>query len=190
MLSASTSPELIAAALRRGASAYLAKSVDPTRSAVDVAAGTGRERLEHERDRRRARQRGCEGAGIDRARGRDPAGARPGPLERGDRQGAVGHPADGEVPPDEHLSQARRQEPNPGDRGSPSNTGSSTAPCSETTTDSQVVTVPTDGGRSPEALQKWATTITMGGCEVCQDEPGVTVANAVRTNDRPLHGSR
>jgi DNA-binding NarL/FixJ family response regulator len=29
MLSASTSPELIAAALRRGASAYLAKSVDP-----------------------------------------------------------------------------------------------------------------------------------------------------------------
>ena len=30
MLSASTSPELIAAALRRGASAYLAKSVDPT----------------------------------------------------------------------------------------------------------------------------------------------------------------
>jgi len=30
MLSASTSPELIAAALRRGASAYLSKSVDPT----------------------------------------------------------------------------------------------------------------------------------------------------------------
>ena len=30
MLSASTSPELIAAALRRGASAYLAKSVNPT----------------------------------------------------------------------------------------------------------------------------------------------------------------
>lgn len=30
MLSASTSPELIAAALRRGASAYLTKSVDPT----------------------------------------------------------------------------------------------------------------------------------------------------------------
>jgi DNA-binding NarL/FixJ family response regulator len=30
MLSASTSPELIATALRRGASAYLAKSVDPT----------------------------------------------------------------------------------------------------------------------------------------------------------------
>ena len=30
MLSASTSPDLIAAALRRGASAYLAKSVDPT----------------------------------------------------------------------------------------------------------------------------------------------------------------
>lgn len=30
MLSASTSPELVAAALRRGASAYLAKSVDPT----------------------------------------------------------------------------------------------------------------------------------------------------------------
>lgn len=30
MLSASTSPELIAAALRRGASAYLAKTVDPT----------------------------------------------------------------------------------------------------------------------------------------------------------------
>ena len=30
MLSASTSPELIAAALRRGASAYLAKSVDPS----------------------------------------------------------------------------------------------------------------------------------------------------------------
>ena len=30
MLSASTSPDLIAAALRRGASAYLSKSVDPS----------------------------------------------------------------------------------------------------------------------------------------------------------------
>ena len=53
MLSASTSPELITAALRRGASAYLAKSVDPTDLPVDATAGARGERVELERGRRR-----------------------------------------------------------------------------------------------------------------------------------------
>ena len=70
MLSASTSPELIAAALRRGASAYLAKSVDPNDLPVDPPAGARRERLEHEPKRsptttERARRR----SGSPTARG-------------------------------------------------------------------------------------------------------------------------
>ena len=50
-----------------------------------------------------------------RARARDPAVRRRGPLELADRQAAVGHRADGEVPPLEHLSQARRLEPHRGE---------------------------------------------------------------------------
>ena len=54
MLSASTSPELIAAALRRGASAYLAKSVDPNDLPSTLRQVHGRQRLER-RSRRDSR---------------------------------------------------------------------------------------------------------------------------------------
>ena len=119
MLSASTSPELIAAALRRGASAYLAKSVDPT----DLPS-TLRQVLEGnvwraEQRHRRGRRVGREGVWPDRPRDGHPAGARAGVVERRDREGAVGDAADGEVPPHEHLPQARRQEPDPGDADRP-----------------------------------------------------------------------
>ena len=57
---------------------------------------------------------GARAAGSDRTGDLDPQGARPGPLERPDRQGALGQPADGEVPPHERLPQARRQEPRRG----------------------------------------------------------------------------
>ena len=50
MLSASTSPELIEAALRRGASAYIAKSVDPDRPALDAPPGDRGQRLQRDRD--------------------------------------------------------------------------------------------------------------------------------------------
>ena len=119
MLSASTSPELVAAALRRGASAYLSKSVDPTdlpstlRQVVEgnVWSASG--------DRHRGSGRRRQGAGTDGPRDRHPAGAGARPLERRDREGALGDAADGEVPPDEHLPEARRQEPDPGDPDRP-----------------------------------------------------------------------
>src|SRR5207247_1687811 len=53
---------------------------------------------------------------LDAARDRDPAARLGGLLQRAGRADALGHRADGEVPPLEHLSEARRREP---DRGEP-----------------------------------------------------------------------
>ena len=113
MLSASTSPELIETALRRGAAAYVIKSVDPDdlpstlRQALEgnVHTAIGGEETERAAPRRRP----------DRARDHDPRRTRARPLERGDREGVLGRAADREVPPDEHLPQARREEPHRGD---------------------------------------------------------------------------
>ena len=111
MLSASTTPDLIEEALRRGASAYVLKTVDPSdlpSTLRQVIGGTvfstvGRHR-ELDPERR-------EGRRAHRSRGRDPHRARERQVERRDREGAVGHAADGEVPPHQRLPQARRQEP-------------------------------------------------------------------------------
>ncbi len=111
MLSASTTPDLIEEALRRGASAYVLKTVDPSDlpstlrqviggtvfSTVGATEGSTSERRE--------------GSRPHRAGDRDPHRARERQVERRDREGALGHAADGEVPPDERLPQARRQEP-------------------------------------------------------------------------------
>ena len=111
MLSASTTPDLIDEALRRGASAYVLKTVDPSdlpSTLRQVIGGTvfstvGRHRVVDAERRQGGR---AHGAGD-----RDPHRARERQVERRDREGALGHPADGEVPPDERLPQARGQEP-------------------------------------------------------------------------------
>ena len=63
----------------------------------------------------RPRTRRAKAPGLTERERVDPGGAREGEIERRDREGALGHPADGEVPPDQHLPQARRQEPDGGD---------------------------------------------------------------------------
>ena len=52
-----------------------------------------------------------DGSELTQARARDPGARRGGELERHRRAEAVGHRADGEVPPLEHLPQARRFQP-------------------------------------------------------------------------------
>ena len=48
---------------------------------------------------------------ADRTRADDPPGTRQGALEQGDQPGALRHRADRQVPPEQHLPQARRLEP-------------------------------------------------------------------------------
>ena len=113
VLSVSTDENVIQTVLKRGASAYIVKSINPIdlpsalRQAID---GNG---LQRDRPARSRRQRGARRR-PHRARDRDPHRPRARPLERGDRQGALGRGADGQVPPDEHLPQARRLEPHRG----------------------------------------------------------------------------
>ena len=93
MLSASTSPDLVEAALRRGASAYISKSVDPTdlpstlRQAIEGNVFSATARL------RRHRADGREGRRADRARDVDPEGPRARPLQRRDRARSCGSPS-------------------------------------------------------------------------------------------------
>ena len=114
MLSASSNQELVESALRRGASAYVIKTVNP-----DDLPATLRQALEGNvhtavgGEEGGARER--EGPRSHGARAHDPRRARPRPLERRDREGVLGRAADREVPPDEHLPQARREEPHGGD---------------------------------------------------------------------------
>ncbi len=113
MLSASTSADLVEAALKRGASAYVVKTVNP-----DDLPATLRQALEGNvhtamgMDEERIRS---EVARPHRARADHPRRPRARALERRDREGVLGRAADGQVPPDEHLPQARRQEPHRGD---------------------------------------------------------------------------
>ena len=113
VLSVSTDENVIQTVLKRGASAYVVKSVNPIdlpsalRQAVEgtvySAIGTARPGPERRAGRR-----------ADRAGDGDPVRARARALERGDRQGALGRRADRQVPPDEHLPEARRREPHRG----------------------------------------------------------------------------
>ena len=56
-----------------------------------------------------------QGRGPDRPRARDPAARRLRPVERPHRRAALGHRADGEVPPLQHVPQARRHQPHAGE---------------------------------------------------------------------------
>ena len=100
--------------MRRGASAYVIKTVNP-----DDLPATLRQALEGNvhtaigGEEGRARER--EGPRAHGARADDPRRPRPRALERRDREGVLGRAADGEVPPHEHLPQARREEPHRGD---------------------------------------------------------------------------
>ena len=114
MLSASTSAELVETALRRGASAYVVKSVEPAdlpSTLRQVASGTVFSSLA-------ATESGQSGsdntAGLTEREIVILGRTRPRHVERPDREGALGRAPDGEVPPDERVSQARRQEPDGG----------------------------------------------------------------------------
>ena len=63
----------------------------------------------------RARARARDDVPADRARAGDPARGGGGPYQRADRPSALGDRADGQVPPVEHLSQARRLQPHRGE---------------------------------------------------------------------------
>src|SRR5947208_786293 len=87
----------------------------PDRPLLRPASSARRHGLQRGRPAREDRPTGCrQSRRPDRPRDHDPQGARARPLQRGDRQGALGRAADGEVPPDEHLPEARRQEPHRG----------------------------------------------------------------------------
>ena len=111
VLSASSDQKLIENVLKRGASAYIVKSVNPDRPAVGDPPGDRRDRLHRDRAGRRLVRVRREGRRAHDPRARDPHRARAGQVERRDRERAVGRAADGQVPPDEHLPQAERREP-------------------------------------------------------------------------------
>ena len=113
MLSASANPELVESALRRGAAAYVIKTVNPTISPRPYARRSRGTSIRRSAARNRARE--CESPRADRARAHDPRRACSRPLQRRDREGVLGRAPDGEVPPHQHLPQARRQEPHRGD---------------------------------------------------------------------------
>ena len=107
-------PEHIQDGLTRGASAYIVKSINPRdlpsalRQAVEGSVFNAIGLPEADADD------AAKAAGLTEREIVDPEGARARPVERRDRQGALGRRADGEVPPDEHLPQARRGEPHRG----------------------------------------------------------------------------
>ena len=111
VLSGVDDPSVIQAAFDRGAAAYIVKHIDPRdlpsalRQAVEGTVfqplGLTRERLErHGRGRR-----------PDQARAHDSRGASDRPIEQADRREALSGGTDREVPPDEHLPEARREQP-------------------------------------------------------------------------------
>ena len=132
VLSVSTDEKLIENVLKRGASAYIVKSVNPVdlpgalRQAVEGnvfstiglpdALGRGR----------------SQGRRAHRPRGRDPRSTRARPLQRADRERALGRRADGEVPPDERLPQARTSPTGPRRLATPTSRASSTVRCTST----------------------------------------------------------
>ena len=106
--------EQIAVALERGACAYLVKSIHPGDLAAVIRQAVAGSffcavRLGHGYGTLRERRRRPE-----RARDGDPLRCSPGPLQPCDRQGAVALGPDGQVPPAQHLPQARGGESNRG----------------------------------------------------------------------------
>ena len=97
-----------------GASGYIVKSVNPIdlpsaiRQAVE---GTVFHAARPPRGRRADRGKA---AGLTERELAILKARRAWAFERGDRQGALGHRADGEVPPDEHLPEAESREPHRG----------------------------------------------------------------------------
>ena len=113
VLSVSTDENVIQTVLKRGASAFIVKSINPIdlpsalRQAVDGTVYSAIGLPDPGESAARA-------AGLTERETAILVRPRPRPLERGDRQGAVGGGTDGQVPPHEHLSQARRLEPHRG----------------------------------------------------------------------------
>ena len=109
MCSMSSDPDKIQSAFRLGACGYILKTINPIdlasaiRQAVDGTAfhALGLPAM--------SEQTAGRGRRPDRSRVRDREGTVSRSLQQGDRGGALDHRADGEVPPDEHLSQARHQ---------------------------------------------------------------------------------
>ena len=114
VLSASTDQKLIENVLKRGASAYIVKSVNPVdlpsaiRQAIDETVYTAIG-LPDDSSASAAKAAGLTARelAILTALAQGLSNAR-------DREGALGGAADGQVPPDEHLPQARRREPHRG----------------------------------------------------------------------------
>ena len=114
VLSASTDQKLIENVLKRGASAYIVKSVNPIdlpsaiRQAIDETVYTAIG-LPDDSSASAAKAAGLTARelAILTALAQGLSNAR-------DREGALGGAADGQVPPDEHLPQARRREPHRG----------------------------------------------------------------------------
>ncbi len=119
MLSMFDDPEHIEKALGYGAAGYVVKSINPL-DLPSTIRGVFEGNVYHPRGRRRCgrqRRRGPAGdaRGPDQPRARDPQARRGRSVESGHRQQAVRHRADGEVPPFEHLPQARRRQPHRSD---------------------------------------------------------------------------
>ena len=106
VLSGSEEPDVIDAAFQRGAAAFIVKRIDPVDLAPvirQVLDGNVFYPVE-------ARPPAAEAVelGPDPARGGHPQGARRRALEQADRPPVLAVRADDQVPPDEHLPQARR----------------------------------------------------------------------------------
>src|SRR5205823_904940 len=107
ILSVSTDPDVIQAVLKRGAAAYIVKSVNPAdfpAALRQAAEGTVFTTIGLPEDGTAA---AAKQVGLTE-RELVILNARARTLQQRDRQGALGGGADGEVPPDEHLSQGRR----------------------------------------------------------------------------------
>ena len=125
VLTAEPDAAWLADAVRAGADAAIAKTVQPTTLGLlvrEIWAGTihhafASRRVTPER-RRRPRQ-------AHAARAGDPPARRQRRFQRPDRAPALGHRADGQVPPLERLPQARRREPDGSERTTRISTASS-----------------------------------------------------------------
>ena len=105
-------PEWLEDAFEAGAGSVISKTVHP------VALGTLLREITHgnvvHRFRSKRAETEAEECPLTDARAGDPAARRRGADERQHRPRAVGHRADGEVPPLQHLPQARRGQPHRG----------------------------------------------------------------------------
>ena len=117
VVSATDDPERIEAALTGGAVAYVLKRAEPEDLASADPAGVLPLALPRRRRGVHApAERGGHRSGRPDASGaRDPAARLRGQHERAGGEGALGHGADGEIPPGQYLQEARRDEPDAGE---------------------------------------------------------------------------